>query len=219
MIRYVFALISVLGIAMALGAVLARNLVHAALFLVAFFFLVACQFILLEAEFLAAMQVMVYIGAVAILILFGIMLTRNIQGDETTRSGTPLKVVAGVVSVAFFAVLVVGIGEDRGGPGRLAWSENVARPPTAPANDPKADPRSKAINDMGRTIGREMMTRWVLPFEVAGLLLTAALVGAVALAINDRQAAAPRLGAIATTRSTGPDGLFVPAPNAASQAR
>ena len=219
MIRYVFGIISVLGIAMALGAVLARNLVHAALFLVAFFFLVACQFILLEAEFMAAVQVMVYIGAVAILILFGIMLTRNIQGDETTRSSTPLKVVAGVVSLGFLAVLIVGIGEDRGSPGRLAWSKNVVRPPTAAANDPNADARSRAINDMGRTVGREMMTRWVLPFEVAGLLLTAALVGAVALAINDRQEEAPRLGAIATTRSTGPEGPFAPAPNAASQAR
>ena len=63
---------------------LARNLVHAALFLVAFFFTIACQFVLLEAEFLAALQVLVYIGAVAIILMFGIMLTRNIQGDDTT---------------------------------------------------------------------------------------------------------------------------------------
>ena len=50
----------------------------------AFFFLVACQFVMLEAEFLAAIQVLVYIGAVAIILMFGIMLTRNVQGDETT---------------------------------------------------------------------------------------------------------------------------------------
>ena len=76
--------IAALGLLAALGTVLARNLVHAALFLVAFFFTIACQFVLLEAEFLAAIQVLVYIGAVAILLMFGIMLTRNIQGDDTT---------------------------------------------------------------------------------------------------------------------------------------
>ncbi len=81
-----FLILATLGIGAALGTVLARNLVHAALYLVAFFFLVACQFVLLEAEFLAAVQVLVYIGAVAILLVFGIMLTRNVRGDETTAA-------------------------------------------------------------------------------------------------------------------------------------
>ena len=78
---------------------LARNLVHAALFLVGFFFLVACQFVLLEAEFLAAIQVLVYIGAVAILLMFGIMLTRNIQGDETTGGHWVRKLPAAIVGL------------------------------------------------------------------------------------------------------------------------
>ena len=84
MVQFLFLVIAALGLLTALGTVLARNLVHAALFLVAFFFTVACQFVLLEAEFLAALQVLVYIGAVAIILMFGIMLTRNIQGDDTT---------------------------------------------------------------------------------------------------------------------------------------
>ena len=82
LLRIVFLVVASLGVLSALGAVLARNLVHAALFLVAFFFTVACQFVLLEAEFLAAIQVLVYIGAVAILILFGIMLTRARIGRD-----------------------------------------------------------------------------------------------------------------------------------------
>src|SRR3954447_25599870 len=98
LIRIVFGLVASLGLLTALGTVLARNLVHAALFLVGFFFLVACTFILLEAEFLAAMQVLVYIGAVAILMLFGIMLTRNIQGDETTGGSLLGKAPARVVA-------------------------------------------------------------------------------------------------------------------------
>ncbi len=97
MIRILFGIIATLGLLSALGTVLARNLVHAALFLVAFFFLVACQFVLLEAEFMAAMQVLVYIGAVAILLLFGIMLTRNIQGDVTTAGYWPWKIPGAVV--------------------------------------------------------------------------------------------------------------------------
>ena len=71
MSQTLFLIISALGLLAALGTVLHRNLVHAALHLVAFFFIVACQFVLLEAEFLAAIQVLVYIGAVAILLMFG----------------------------------------------------------------------------------------------------------------------------------------------------
>ncbi len=89
MVQFLFLVIAALGLLAALGTVLARNLVHAALFLVAFFFTIACQFVLLEAEFLAALQVLVYIGAVAIILMFGIMLTRNIQGDDTTIVTAP----------------------------------------------------------------------------------------------------------------------------------
>ena len=87
MIQVLFVVIAVVGLAAALGTILARNLVRAALYLIGFFFTVACVFVLLEAEFLAALQVLVYIGAVAILLMFGIMLTRNIQGDDP--SSTP----------------------------------------------------------------------------------------------------------------------------------
>ncbi len=85
MIQVLFVVIAAVGLVAALGTILARNLVRAALYLIAFFFTVACQFVLLEAEFLAALQVLVYIGAVAILLMFGIMLTRNIQGDDPTQ--------------------------------------------------------------------------------------------------------------------------------------
>src|SRR5271170_1087093 len=104
-----FILISTLGILMALGTVLARNLVHAALFLVAFFFTIACQFVLLEAEFMAAMQVLVYIGAVAIILMFGIMLTRNVQGDEPSSTPSAWLVPGLVAGLGVFLVLAFGI--------------------------------------------------------------------------------------------------------------
>jgi NADH-quinone oxidoreductase subunit J len=179
-----FLLIASLGVLAALGTVLARNLVRAALFLVAFFFLVACLFVLMEAEFLAAIQVLVYIGAVAILILFGIMLTRNIQGDETTRSSWVSLAMCGVAALSVLAVLVGGIRNDTGLGRRRGWTEVRSRP-VAADDAGVATSQGRAINDMARAVGNEMMTRYVIPFEVAGLLLTASVVGAIALAMAD----------------------------------
>ncbi len=204
-IQILFLLISALGVLTALGTVLARNLVHAALYLVAFFFIIACQFVLLEAEFLAAMQVLVYIGAVSILIMFGIMLTRNILGDETTSGHWAWKIPPGIVALAVLAVLVAGIQGDVGRPGVTAWSEAKERPGGVnPSLDGPAETAERAavINDMARVIGVELMGRYIVPFEVAGLLLTAALVGAIALARREG-AFGPtgRVGSVATVAS------------------
>ena len=215
MIRIVFGLISALGLLMALGTVLARNLVHAALYLVAFFFLIACQFVLLEAEFLAAMQVLIYIGAVAILLMFGIMLTRNVSGDETTGGSWLRKIPAAAAALGVLAVLLVGIaresGIDEGKPGR--WAVEIR-----PGADPRPEiKRNAGIANMGKSVGDELMTRYGLAFEVAGLLLTAALVGAVALAQGEgtgegpprrgtgsrRIAEAPTNGTAATPTTSG----------------
>ena len=199
MIQALFIFISILGLLTALGTVLARNLVHAALFLVAFFFIIACQFVLLEAEFLAAIQVLVYIGAVAILLMFGIMLTRNVQGDDTTTVPPGVAIPAVVTTIGLFFVLVFGVNNHIGVRGRGAWSGLTHRPrasdPVRPgSNEPT---RTASIDDMGRLVGREMVNRYAVPFEVAGLLLTAALVGAVALAHRDveDEAAGKGLGA------------------------
>ena len=182
MIRLVFLVLATLGLLAALGAVLSRNLVRAALHLVAFFFIVACLFVVLEAEFLAIVQVLIYVGAVAILMMFGIMLTRNVQGDETTEAAGWSAVPAAIVALGFLAVLAVGIQREKGLAGRAPWSKTEARP--AIAGDPglRDSPRGRAIGDMGRTLGDELMGRYVLPFEVIGLLLTAAVVGSIALA-------------------------------------
>lgn len=187
MSQTLFLILATLGLLMALGTVLARNLIHAALYLVAFFFLIACMFVLLEAEFLAAMQVLVYIGAVAILLLFGIMLTRNIQGDESSGSRRIVVIPAAGVTIGLLAMLVYGIRHEPGTTQRPSWSAQTTRPPSfaASATEP-LPPRALAINNMSRGIGDEMMTRFVVPFELAGLLLTVAVVGAVALAIRDR---------------------------------
>ncbi len=177
-----FLIISALGLLAALGTVLNRNLVHAALHLVAFFFIVACQFVLLEAEFLAAIQVVVYIGAVAILLMFGIMLTRNVQGDDTTTPSPFWTLPALTAGLALFLVLCLGINGKIGPEGASPWRASQKRPPTIAAPDQPAAPQSAAILNMAQAVGNALMTRYALPFEVAGLLLTAALVGAIAVA-------------------------------------
>lgn len=184
MIQTLFLFIAALGLLAALGTVLARNLVHAALFLVAYFFIVACMFVLLEAEFLAAVQVLVYIGAVAILMMFGIMLTRNVQGDDTTSAARRTVVPALIAILGLFFLLTFGINNHVGLRQRerkpSAWSLQTVRP--ALASEDQVTSRASSVNDMGRAVGLELVNRYALPFEVAGLLLTAALVGAVALA-------------------------------------
>jgi NADH-quinone oxidoreductase subunit J len=185
--QVLFAIIAGPALLMALLTVLARDLVHAALYLVAFFFLVACLFVLLEAEFLAVMQVLVYIGAVAILLLFGVMLTRNVRGYESTRLRAVVVVPAAAVALGTVAILVFGALREPGTVGRPAWSAMLRRPPSAAAtpSDP-LPPRAPAINNMARVIGDELMGRYVVAFELAGLLLTVAVVGAVAISVRDR---------------------------------
>jgi len=181
-VQFLFLVIAALGLLTALGTVLARNLVHAALFLVAFFFTIACQFVLLEAEFLAALQVLVYIGAVAIILMFGIMLTRNIQGDDTTIVTAAWRIPALMAGLCVFGILVFGINNAVAPAGHSPWSN--LRPPIAadPGSSKATVVRREAVNNMARTVGKELMTRYVVGFEVAGLLLTVALVGAIALA-------------------------------------
>lgn len=201
MSQTLFLVISALGLVAAVGTILARNLVHAALYLVAFFFIIACQFVLLEAEFLAAIQVLVYIGAVAILLMFGIMLTRNIQGDDTTTVAPGWTMPALVAGLGIFLVLGVGINNQVGLKERAAWSATTTRPSIVTPEGAEPTPRAVAINNMGLAVGYEMMTRFVVPFEVAGLLLTAALVGAIALAHREGdEEPAAQLGARATLR-------------------
>jgi len=178
-IQALFIALSTFGLLMALGTVFARNLVNAALFLVAFFFVVACQFVLLEAEFMAAIQVLIYIGAVAVLLMFGIMLTRNITGDETTTVTGQWRLLGIGVAGSVMIVLFLGIN------GFKPWTDLGVRP-EFPLTSDSTTARGQAILAMTPTVGREMMTRYVVPFELAGLLLTAALVGAVVLAQYDR---------------------------------
>ena len=160
MTQLLFLIISTLGLLAALGTVQARNLIHAALFLVAFFFVVACQFVFLDAEFLAVTQVLIYIGAVAILLVFGVMLTQNVQGDATTTIPKGWIIPALLASLGLFFVLTFGIKNHVGLTSRSSWSALRTRPPLVETTraDPTLPARQKSVNDMGRAIGDQMLT-------------------------------------------------------------
>jgi NADH:ubiquinone oxidoreductase subunit 6 (subunit J) len=123
------------------------------------------------------------------------MLTRNVQGDDTTTAPRGVIIPALATTLGLLFVLAFGISKT------AAWTQSSGRPAievVKPGEKPSA--RALAVNEMGRTVGNELLTRYAVPFEVAGLLLTAGLVGAIALAHRDAlEEAAPPRGVAART--------------------
>ncbi len=148
------------GIALGGGVLVVsfRNILHAALALMLSFMGVAGIYILLEAEFLAAVQVLIYVGAISVLILFAIMLTRGLMKGAESSENSQWIAAAGITLLLFAALFFVAVG--------TTW-------PVTP---------SAVKTDLIPKIGTELVTTYVLPFEVASLLLLAALVGAIVIA-------------------------------------
>ena len=149
-----FYLAATLVMAGALGVVLTRNIVYAAFALLASLMGVAGVFLLMFAEFLALVQVLIYGGAVVVVVLFSLMLTR-IQDFErlTDHRQWPL---AAVTAIAVFALLTAGI-----------LTTNVRT----------VDRQSVGLD----TMGESLFTTWAIPFEVASLVLLVALIGSIVL--------------------------------------
>jgi NADH:ubiquinone oxidoreductase subunit 6 (subunit J) len=142
----------------ALAVVFLPRIIHAALMLVLFFVAIAGIFIMLHAEFVAAAQIIIYAGAITVLVLFAVMLTQRSQSPESNPFNAQA-LVASVVAAALFAALLPGVLSLGGGQVR-------------PGIDVDLIPR----------IGELMLGQWVLPFEIASVLLLAALIGAVVIA-------------------------------------
>jgi NADH-quinone oxidoreductase subunit J len=160
-----FAFIAAAGITL-LGAFLAvalKNVFYNALSLILCLFGVACLFIFLNSEFLAVMEVIIYIGAIAVAIIFAIMLSRPpmLRHDEPVRAGRLLAGLA-VAAALFFGVFKTLRS--------TAW-------PTGPAAMEGYDLAS---------IGRAFLTTAVLPFEAVSLVLLVAIVGALVLAADTK---------------------------------
>jgi NADH-quinone oxidoreductase subunit J len=157
--EWVFAILAVIGSAAALRLVTARNVVHAALYLVVTLSAVGAVYLLLAAEFVAWVQVLIYVGAIVVLLLFSLMLTRAPIGREALdnqQRGT-----AALVGVGILAGLGILIQDAFSG-------QEIELAPSFTAD-----------------IGNELFSTYVLPFEVVSFLLLAALIGAIVLARKD----------------------------------
>lgn len=153
----------------AIRVVTARNVVHAALWLVVVLGGAGAQYILLAAEFVAATQLMVYVGAVMVLFLFGIMLTRTKIGVD--QQLTRKQWFGGVASaVALFAVMAYALLDEWG------WSRSPL----------PADTRLAHVDGSNTsTVSDAIFSQYLVPFEAISVLLLAALVGAIVLARKD----------------------------------
>jgi len=152
-----FWLLAIVGIAAASAVVLLRNVFRAALCLILCFLAVAGIFITLSADFLAAVQVLIYVGAISILIILGIMLTREVQrGSPTNR----LRVPAFLVAILFLGVVAFALVNTQ-------WQI---------AGIPPQEPTTSALGF--RLFGKD---GFILPVEIAPILLLVAILGSIVL--------------------------------------
>ncbi len=152
---------AVLVLTSAVLVVLVKNLFRAALSLGLVLLGVAGLFILLEAEFLAFVQVLVYVGAILTLVVFAVMLTAREQAQSAAAPSSRAQLPAAMASIALFGILTF-VGQS------LVM--------------PSADPGPVSLT----RLGEELITELVLPFEVISLVFVAALVGAILLAMSPK---------------------------------
>ncbi|EST30489.1 hypothetical protein N566_21215 [Streptomycetaceae bacterium MP113-05] len=158
-VEVVFLLVGIVTLAAAIVSVTTRQLVHAALWLVAALGGVAVEYLLLTAEFIAWVQVLIYVGSVVVLVLFGLMLTRAPIGrspDADSRN-RPVALVVALAAAATLLTLVVDAFHTM-------WID-----------------LDGTVQGSTAVTGETLFRHWVLPFEALSVLLLAALVGAIVL--------------------------------------
>ena len=153
-----FAILALLMIVAAFKVVSTKNIVHAALWLVLVLAGVAGQFLLLGAEFVGVTQILVYIGAVIVLLLFGVMLTKASIGEEENIN-MPNRALPAVIATLMFAVMSYAIIDTYRG-------EKL--------------PEETGTN--AATVSDSIFSDFIIPFEAVSVLLLAALIGAVVIA-------------------------------------
>ncbi len=156
-----FVIIGLVAVIGALRVVTSRNVVRAALYLVVTLSAVAGVYLILAAEFVAWVQILIYVGAIVILFLFGLMLTKAPIGREALDNQR--RGVAFLVSLAILAGLVYLFW------GAFDWDA------------PRLDP----VEGTTAAVGESIFSRFILPFEVVSFLLLAALIGAIVLSRRD----------------------------------
>ena len=157
--EWVFLILALVGTGAAVRIVTSRNVVRAALYLVVTLAVVGAVYLLLAAEFVAWVQILIYVGAIIVLLLFGLMLTRAPIGREALDNQQ--RGVAAIVGLGILAGLAFLLWETFG---------------DAPIDLPTT---------VTRDVGASLFRSFILPFEVVSFLLLAALIGAIVLARRD----------------------------------
>jgi NADH:ubiquinone oxidoreductase subunit 6 (subunit J) len=153
-----FWIMAVVAVVAALGVIFLRNVFRAALSLVLCFITVAGLYITLSADFLAAVQILVYVGAISVLIILAIMMTREVQQGSPSNK---MKIPAFVVAAIFLVVLIYAVINT-------SW-QIAGEAPLTPTTAPLA---FKLFSESG----------FILPVEIAAMLLLAAILGAIVIA-------------------------------------
>ncbi len=164
-----FGVLTLLSVGSALAVVTDRNIFHSALWLLVSLFGVGGLFVMLSAPFLAAVQVLVYMGAIVILVIFAIMLTRRLMGLEEAVNSQWW--VGAIVSIITFLVIALVLFQAGTG-----VAPALVREPLANLNNLNVGELGKALVDPAQ---------YALPFELASVLLTAAMIGAIVIARED----------------------------------
>ena len=206
--QILFIVIAAVVLGSAVLVVTTRNLFHAALFLVVSFFGVAGFYVLLEAGFFAATQVLVYIGAISILFIFAVMLTRNVITSQRANSQWGASaIIAGIIFVVMAVILGPVALEIRGREfGNVQW-------PVAQDTGGALRPVPPTfIADLGRALVD--FNQYAVPFLLGGVMLMVAMVGAIWVAheIRGHDAQAERAAAAAEDADDQPVQEELPMP-------
>lgn len=163
-LQIIFFIFAVITLVAAFLVVTVKSLVHSALWLILALFGVAVLYVILDAGFFAVAQVLIYIGAIAILFIFAVMLTRKDQRDRGPQQNRTW-VLAAIVGVVFFVALFFVLS---------SWSSFTITKPDLPAG-------GHTLADLGSAL--VSTTGYLLPFEVASVLLVAAMIGAIYVSV------------------------------------
>ena len=186
----VFWLLTVMAVGGALGVVLVPDLFRAALLLIVVFMAVAGFFILLSAEFLAVVQVLIYVGAIAILIIFAVMLTRDVQrGNLPNRLQIPAAVFASLLLAALVTVAVDTkwdfLPADQQARAELVQTSAVTTLTAEELTEAGVTSPEEQAEVQESGLADLLISDYVLPFEAVSVLLLAALIGALVLVRPD----------------------------------
>ena len=166
--QIIFIIVAVVTLVAGISVVRSRNLIHAALWLILTLFGVAIFYVLLDAGFFAVIQVIIYIGAIAILFIFASMLTRRVMQDTGPQTNSNWWQGALIALLLFAGIVVVLINWQ----GFTALAPELANP-------------SGRINQLGLALVSP--DQYVLPFELASILLVAGMIGAIFVAGEKKQ--------------------------------